>query len=79
MTEVATFYRFVVFSVKEVTSGGRGYWLWVGGLFVLVVIGFFAYLRQLDQGLISTAMFLAAMFTAQPTVKVVGWPMELPA
>jgi molybdopterin-containing oxidoreductase family membrane subunit len=50
------FYRFVLFSIREVTSGGRGYWLWVGGLFAVVVLGFFAYLRQLDQGLISTAM-----------------------
>jgi molybdopterin-containing oxidoreductase family membrane subunit len=50
------FYRFVLFSVREVTSGGRAYWLWVGGLVVLVVLGFLAYLRQLDQGLISTAM-----------------------
>jgi molybdopterin-containing oxidoreductase family membrane subunit len=52
----ATFYRFVLFSLKEVTTGGRGYWLWVGGLVAVVVLGFFAYLRQLDQGLISTAM-----------------------
>jgi molybdopterin-containing oxidoreductase family membrane subunit len=50
------FHRFVLFSVREVTSGGRAYWLWVGGLVVLVVLGFLAYLRQLDQGLISTAM-----------------------
>jgi len=47
---------FFVFSVQEITQGGRGYWLWVSGLFIVVVVGFLAYLRQLDQGLISTAM-----------------------
>jgi molybdopterin-containing oxidoreductase family membrane subunit len=50
------FYRFVLFSIREVTRGGRGYWFWVGGLFAVVIVGVFAYLRQLDQGLISTAM-----------------------
>jgi Ni/Fe-hydrogenase subunit HybB-like protein len=48
--------RFFLYSVHEVTHGGRGYWAWVVGLCVVVGIGLAAYLRQFDQGLISTAM-----------------------
>jgi Ni/Fe-hydrogenase subunit HybB-like protein len=45
-----------VFSVREVTRGGRGYWAWVGGLLALVVVGILAYARQYEGGLITTAM-----------------------
>ena len=48
--------RFAVFSVREVLSGGRAYWGWVIGLSVCVVVGFLAYLRQYDGGLITTGL-----------------------
>ena len=53
---LSSMWEFFVFSVKEVTQGGRGYWAWVIGLAVVAVIGLVAYLRQLDGGLITTAM-----------------------
>ena len=49
-------WQFFLFSVREVTRGGGGYWAWIGGLAVFVVIGLFAYLRQYEEGLVTTAM-----------------------
>ena len=48
--------RFFIFSVRQVTSGGRGYWAWVGGLALVVALGVAAYTRQFEGGLITTAM-----------------------
>ena len=48
--------KFAVFSVREILSGGRGYWSWVIGLCLFVVLGFLAYLKQYDEGLITTAL-----------------------
>ena len=50
------FGAFARHSLREVTHGRPAYWLWVGGLFAVVVIGVLAWSRQLDQGLISTNM-----------------------
>ena len=48
--------RFFLFSVRQVTQGGRGYWAWVGGLAVVAVVGIVAYTRQFEYGLITTGM-----------------------
>ena len=48
--------RFFVYSVREVTRGGRGYWLWVAALLLVVALGVTAYLRQFHDGLITTGM-----------------------
>ena len=53
---MAFFLRFVVGSLRIVLSGGRAYWAWIALLCVLMVLGGLAYLRQLDQGLITTNM-----------------------
>ncbi|MFO7610306.1 MAG: NrfD/PsrC family molybdoenzyme membrane anchor subunit [Candidatus Krumholzibacteriia bacterium] len=47
---------FFVYSVREVVRGGRGYWVWMVGLAAVVLVGLLAYLRQFDQGLVTTAM-----------------------
>lgn len=47
---------FFVYSVREVVRGGRGYWAWMVGLAVVVLVGLLAYLRQYDQGLVTSAM-----------------------
>lgn len=39
-----------------VVKGSRAYYLWTGSLLVLIAIGFFAYLYQMQNGLIVTAM-----------------------
>ena len=48
--------RFFTFSVREVTRGGRGYWIWIGSLVILAAVGVVAYGRQLEYGLITTGM-----------------------
>ena len=48
--------RFFVFSVRQVTQGGLGYWAWVAGLALVVVVGLVAYTRQFEYGLITTGM-----------------------
>ena len=48
--------RFFGYSVREVTRGRRSYWIWVGGLAAVMVLGLLAYLRQYDEGLVTTAM-----------------------
>src|SRR5688572_19627032 len=56
MSTLGHFTRFLASSVRTVLRGNALYWTWVGVLSVLAVIGGLAYLRQLDQGLISTSM-----------------------
>ena len=56
MTTLRNFYGFALGSLRVVTRGNLLYWLWVGGLGTLILTGFLAYLRQLDQGLIATNM-----------------------
>jgi len=50
------FGQFVAGSVRRILSGGLLYWSWVALLGGLIAVGFLAYLRQLDQGLITTSM-----------------------
>ena len=53
---VRTFSRFVAGSVRVVSRGPASYWLWIAGLFALIVSGGFAYERQVTMGLGVTAM-----------------------
>ena len=43
-------------AVRQVLVGSRPYYIWVGSLGVLMLLGFLAYIDQLDRGLIMTAM-----------------------
>ncbi len=43
-------------TLKHITRGGKWYYIWVGSLSVFIVLGVLSYLKQLDQGLIHTAM-----------------------
>ena len=43
-------------SVREVTTGKRGYWLWVGFLLASIAVGVVAYVHQSREGLIVTNM-----------------------
>lgn len=43
-------------AVRQVLVGSRSYYIWLGSLGILMLIGFIAYLDQLDRGLIMTAM-----------------------
>lgn len=43
-------------ALREMTRGGWAYRLWVAGLLAVIALGVAAYARQLDEGLISTAM-----------------------
>ena len=43
-------------AVRQVLVGSRAYYIWLGSLGALMLIGFLAYLDQLDRGLIMTAM-----------------------
>jgi molybdopterin-containing oxidoreductase family membrane subunit len=56
--------------LEKALHGSRQYWIWIGTLTVLILVGFFAYLRQLDQGLTVTGLsrdipwgFYIAQFT----------------
>lgn len=42
--------------IEKALKGGSRYWLWMGFLFVLVLIGFLSYLKQLSEGLGITGM-----------------------
>ncbi|MDP1989565.1 MAG: NrfD/PsrC family molybdoenzyme membrane anchor subunit, partial [Syntrophales bacterium] len=42
--------------LEKALKGSRGYGIWVAFLLLLVVVGFFFYLRQLDYGLGITGM-----------------------
>jgi molybdopterin-containing oxidoreductase family membrane subunit len=56
VTFVNRFSRFVAGSVGFVRRGDAMYWTWLTVLGLLIVSGGFAYARQLNQGLIVTAM-----------------------
>ena len=53
---VRTFSRFVAGSVRVVSRGPASYWVWIAGLFALIVSGAFAYGQQLTEGLAMTGM-----------------------
>ena len=56
MSLIKTFWKFTTGSVKLILRGPPAYWAWVSFLLVLIVIGTIGYIRQLDQGLVVTAM-----------------------
>jgi molybdopterin-containing oxidoreductase family membrane subunit len=56
--------------LEKALQGSRQYWIWIGTLMLLILIGFLAYLKQLDQGLTVTGLsrdipwgFYIAQFT----------------
>ena len=42
--------------LEKALKGNRGYWIWIACLILVVAVGFFFYLRQLDYGLGITGM-----------------------
>jgi molybdopterin-containing oxidoreductase family membrane subunit len=50
------FFRFTLGSVKVVSQGSRGYYLWLGALLVLITLGLSAYGNQVVNGLITSNM-----------------------
>ena len=50
------FTRFLAGSLREILRGGLLYWTWVLALLAMVVLAFWTYLSQLEQGLITTSM-----------------------
>jgi len=55
---------------EKALTGSRGYWTWIGILFVVMAVGFYFYLRQFNEGLGITGMsrnvtwgFYIAQFT----------------
>lgn len=42
--------------IEKAFRGGLGYWLWLIFLFALIIVGFIAYLKQLNEGLTITGM-----------------------
>ncbi len=56
MIIISRFAEFVRGSVRLVLRGNKPYWMWIVTLLVLVVSGIHAYTRQLDAGLVVTAM-----------------------
>ena len=50
------FGQFVLGSLRVITHGGVGYWLWLLFLLALIGVGISAYHQQLTQGLIVTNM-----------------------
>ncbi|MBZ5585114.1 MAG: polysulfide reductase NrfD [Acidobacteriia bacterium] len=53
---IRLFSGFTTGSVKLILRGNRAYWLWLGFLAALIVSGALAYARQVQTGLIVTAM-----------------------
>ena len=53
---VRLFLRFVVGSARTVSHGSRGYYLWLGALLVLMILGAGAYGNQAVNGLITSNM-----------------------
>jgi len=50
------FGKFTVFSVREILSGSRVFWSLVIGLSICIGLGLVAYMKQFDDGLITTAL-----------------------
>ncbi|MCU0967372.1 MAG: polysulfide reductase NrfD [Rubrivivax sp.] len=48
--------RFVADGLREMFRGGRAYWQWLALLAALMAVGAFAYLGQLDRGLVVTGL-----------------------
>ena len=56
MTFASRFGRFVTGSIRLVSRGRGIYWLWVGALLILIASGAQAFARQVNEGLVVTAM-----------------------
>ncbi|TAH34679.1 MAG: polysulfide reductase [Planctomycetota bacterium] len=56
MLGLRNFGHFLAGSLRIVLRGGPVYWTWLGCLVLLIALGAGAYARQLDRGLITTAM-----------------------
>jgi len=56
MKTAKLFWHFVKGSVRVVTRGGRGYYLWLAALFLLIGVGVVAYGNQAVTGLITSNM-----------------------
>ncbi len=56
MQTVQTFTRFFTGSLRTVLRGNLLYWAWLALLLVTIGVGFLAYLKQLDEGLITTSL-----------------------
>lgn len=73
-------------ALKGVLQGGVRYYAWTGFLLIIILLGFGAYLRQADQGLIVTAMrdqvswgFYIANFTFLVGVAAAAVLLVIPA
>jgi Ni/Fe-hydrogenase subunit HybB-like protein len=55
-SQIRQFLRFVVASVRTVSTGPAVYWVWLAALAVLIVSGIHAYAMQVSSGLILTSM-----------------------
>jgi molybdopterin-containing oxidoreductase family membrane subunit len=71
---------------KGIIQGDSKYWTWIGFLLVIILVGFGAYLRQSDQGLIVTSMrdqvswgFYIANFTYLVGVAAAAVLLVIPA
>ena len=56
MSKIRTFRRFVGASIRITAVGSRAYYMWLAFLGLLIGVGVYAYVRQLHEGLIVTAM-----------------------
>ena len=56
MIIIRRFIRFTEGSGRLILSGNRAYWVWIAFLAVLIVSGLLAYARQVETGLVVTAM-----------------------
>jgi len=73
-------------ALQFAARGGKKYYAWTGLLFFFIVLGVFAYARQIDQGLITTAMrdqvswgFYIANFTFLVGVAAAAVLLVIPA
>ena len=48
--------RFIVDGIREMFSGPREYWIWLGALAIIVLLGIWDYIEQLQSGLVVTGM-----------------------
>ena len=53
---MTAFIRFIIDGIREMLRGPREYWLWLGGLSVVVAWGVWQYSQQLTTGLVVTGM-----------------------
>ena len=86
MSSLRQFYRFSLGSLRILTQGGLLYWSWVVLLLAMIAYGGFAYVHQLEVGLIATSMrdqvswgFYIGNFTFLVGVAAAGVMLVVPA